>query len=108
MEYVKLDSPERNYGKKNLLYSQMEILSITSSYQKFKDLRRKELGLKTLLRRTLNELNEQIKIIDAALPKAKQQKTEEEKFKMIEKAKKPRDIESEILEIKRQLERLQA
>ncbi len=108
IEYVKLEPSEQVYGKKHLLSSQIELLSIIKRYQKFKDLRKKELSLKALLRRTITELNEEIKIIDASLPKIKEQKTEEESFKMLNTAKKRKDIETEILEIKRQLEKLQA
>ena len=107
-EYVKLEPSEHFYGKKHLLYSEMEILTIIKRYQKYKELRKKELSLKGMLRRAITELEEHVKILDSALPKIKLQHTEEEKFKVVESAKKRNDLETEILEIQQQISRLQS
>lgn len=107
MEYVKLSESEQRYGKRELLQSQIEILSIMKRYQKFKELRKQELALKGILRRKISEFAEEIKIIDKVLPKAHVERTEEEKEKVVVNAKKRRDLEAEINDIKRKIERLQ-
>lgn len=106
MEYVKIISSEQIYSKKELLMAQMEMLSIMKRYQKYKELRKQELALKSMLKRKIAEINEEITIIDRTLPRMKE-KTEEEKTKSIVAVKKRSDLESEIEEIKRKIQRLQ-
>lgn len=105
MEYVKILDSEKTYAKKTLLMSQMETLSIMKRYQKYKELRRQELALKSILKRKIGEINEEIKIIDRTLPRMKEKTEEEEKITITPK--KRRDLEAEIEEIKRKIERLQ-
>jgi len=42
MEYIKLDPSEQAYGKKNLLYCEMELLTILKRFKKYKQLRKEE------------------------------------------------------------------
>mgnify|MGYP001560222481 CR=1 FL=1 len=104
MEYVKLIPEEQDYSRKNLLTAEMEVLNIMKRYQNLKDLRKKELMFKTALRRKVLELNEQIKIIDAALPKTKVRHGEEDRIKMVANSKRRSDLETEIDSIRRKLE----
>lgn len=106
MEYVKFDASEKTYLKKNLLYGQMEMLSVAKRYESYKELRKRELGLKSMLKRAVAEMHEQLKILDSAMPRMRVHNTEEDKLKIVVGAKKRNDLESEIMEIKRQLERL--
>jgi len=108
MEYVKINVSEQVYAKKELLYSQMEMLTIMKRYQKFKELRKQELALKSILKRKIMEMNEEIKIADRVLPKAKTERTDEEKERVMLAVKGRRTFESEIDEIKRKIERLQS
>lgn len=107
MEYVKLIASEQGYAKRELLLSQMEILSIMKRYQKYKELRKQELALKSILRRKINEINEEVRLLDKTLPRATKEKREEETLSIVGKVVKRRDLESEIEEIKRKIQRLQ-
>ena len=107
MEYVKINPEEQKSAQRTLLQSQIEILTIAKRYQKFKELRKRELTLKAALRRKVTELHEEIKIIDMALPNLKTRSPETEKAKAVSGMKERSDLESEIGEIKRKLERLQ-
>jgi len=107
IEYIKLEPSEQFYGKKHLLYSEMETLTVLKRYQKYKNLRKVELALKTMLKRSVMELQEEMKILDNALPRIKIERTEEDKMKMIAKATKRSDLEAQISEIKNQIARLQ-
>lgn len=106
MEYIKILETEISYAKKELLYSEMETLSILKRYQKYKELRRQELALKNLLRKKITEIQEEIKIVDRSMPHMPVERSNEDKEKMVLTAKKKRDIESEIDEIKRKIDRL--
>lgn len=107
MEYVKLISSEQVYAKKELLMSQMEILSIMKRYQKYKDLRKQELALKSMLRRKVLEINEELRLLDRLLPRTRIEKIEVDTAKLATRSVKRRDLEAEIEEIKRKIERLQ-
>lgn len=107
MEYVKLIASEQVYAKKELLMSQMEMLSIMKRYQKYKELRKQELALKSILRRKILEINEEMRLIDRLLPKTKTERIEEDTAKLATRSVKRRDLEAEIEEIKRKIERLQ-
>ena len=107
MEYVQISPEEQKFAQKTLLESQIEILTIAKRYQKYKQLRKQELTLKGALRRKVTELNEEIKILDRALPNLKHHSPETDKAQAISSVKNRSDLESEISEIKRKLERLQ-
>lgn len=107
MEYIRLDVSEQLAGKRDMLYSQMEILSIMKRYQKYKLLRKEELALKSLFRKKVTELEEELKLLDKLIPRQHMPKIEPEtaKLKLAEKTK--FDLEAEIESIKRKLEQLQ-
>jgi len=106
MEYVKLDPSEQTYSKKNLLYSEMEILRITKRYEEFVKLRKLELNLKSSLRKKIKEVKEDIEILNSFLPTVKKKNYELANAK--KNYPKPRkDLESEIAEIQQKLAELQ-
>lgn len=107
MEYVKILPSEQTYAKKDLLHSQMEILNVMKRYQRFKELRKQELALKGILKRKIAEVTEEVHVLDKALPRAPVERPEEEKTRFMVPVKKKRDLEAEIEEIKRKIERLQ-
>jgi hypothetical protein len=107
MEYVHITPEEQKYAQKNLLQSQIEVLTIMKRYQAYKQLRKKELILKSALKRKVTELNEELKILDRALPSVHTAAQTKEKVNAQIPIKKRSDLESEIIDIKRKLERLQ-
>ena len=108
MEYVGITPSEQLAGKKNLLRSQMEILSIVRRYQKYKQYRKEELALKSIFRKKILEVNEEFKIIERLMPRTHVEQRIEQANKNLEiSAKKKYDLEAEIEEIRRKLESLQ-
>jgi hypothetical protein len=107
MEYFKLEAQERITGKENLLYSQMEILSILKKYQEYKKLRTQELSLKTALKRYIKLLNEEVEILDKALPHVKFERIREEPKVRASTENKNRSLEIQIDDLKRKIQNLQ-
>ena len=104
VEYIGLEPSEQIYAKKNLLYCEMELLNTLKQYQNYKKLRKDVLSLKSLLRRTIIELQDEVKKFDNLLPEIKRDKFKP--FKISTQQKKRRDLEEEINEIKRQITEL--
>jgi len=104
-EYMKLNHAEDVFGEKNLLQSELEILSILKRYQTYKKLRKEELKLKALLKKTINDTREEISKVDKLLPKTKDDKFSSVDLSHAQKARK--DLEGEIEEIKRRIMALQ-
>ena len=61
-EYIKLTYPEAVYGKKNLLHSQLGLLTSVKRVEEFKKLRSQELKLKIELKRKLEEAKESLNL----------------------------------------------
>jgi len=114
-EYVEVMVAEREYGSKNLLQSQMDIISMIKREHIFKELRKKETNLKLELKRKIDEALNEIDILEKTLPKAKlEEKKEEAKIKkemqkapLISKAQKRSVLDEELARIKRKLAKLQ-
>jgi len=103
---VGLNAHERIYGKKNLLYCQMSLLTATQKYQKYRKLRKEELTLKRLLKKTLLELTEATKKLDSNLPHFKEKIYRPENLNASKKAKKRNTLQDEINDIKRRIAEL--
>ncbi len=104
VEYIGLDSSKQTYGKKNILYCQMEILTILQKIKSYKKLRKGEFALKRILRKKVEEVQETLKNLEKILPETKQ-----DKFKAVrinKTQKKRKDLEFEIEEIKRKISEL--
>ena len=104
VEHIGLSRSQFIYGKKNLLYSQMELLTIVKRYQEYKKFRKQELALKKLLGEKANEVHAEIENFSLTLPKTKQ-----EVFKPVEirkSQKKRKDLEFEIEEIRSKIAQL--
>jgi len=115
-EYVEVMAAEREYGSKNLLQSQIDIISMMKREHVFKELRRKETHLKLELKRKIDEALNEIDVLEKALPKAKEPaekkgeakiKREMQKAPLISKAKKRTVLDEELEKIKRKLAQLQ-
>jgi len=119
-EFVKLTGIEIEYGDRNLLHSQLELLSMVKRYKTFHDLRKREFSLKIKIKNLLKEAKTELAELEKVLPKIK---LEEEKVievtlprnppKMTESIKKSDNkereskLDTEIEEIKRKLSSLQ-
>jgi len=105
MEYVGIDSSKQVYGKKNLLYCQMGMLTILKKLRAYKKLRKQEFALKKILKRKIKELQETLKHLETILPETKHEKFKGVKFSTAPKKRK--DLEAEIEKIKNKIAELQ-
>jgi len=106
VEYIGLSHEQKIYGKKNLLYSQMELLSALNHYQNYKKYRKYELSLKKSLKEKIYQTQEAISRLDSLLPKTKHERFGPPKITTTIQ-KKRSDMQSEIDEIKRKIAELQ-
>ena len=83
MEFVRLSHPERIYGEKKLLESQISLLTISKIMKEFDANRKEEIMLKISLKKTLSELKEALTDLEHLLPKSTfyEEKLKEEKAK---------------------------
>lgn len=79
-EYVRISHPERIYGQKNFLQSQLEFLNLIKNFRTYKNLRKEEFVLKVALKASIGEALDLIGKLDGKLPKTE--------FKMPRKIKK--------------------
>ncbi len=107
MKYVKLNHSEKIFGEKDLLNSQVDILNLVKKIQNYRHLRNQELAAKILLRKKIAEILDELKILDKTLPKPKELGNKEGKMKRRTGKERRQDLESEIEEIRRKIERLQ-
>ena len=70
-EFVGLESQQVIYGKKQLLYVEMELLTALQKYERYKKLRKEELAVKNLLKKVILELRKEMEIIIQYLPQIK-------------------------------------
>jgi len=105
--HVRFDFDEAVNSKKELLSSEIDLLNILKKIKDYKDLRKKELIKKSLLRTKLRQLAKEIVKFRNSLPKTKEIELEKKQARKIslEKGKKGR-IESELKEIKERLGKL--
>jgi len=119
-EYVKIDTPEINYGEKNLLQSQLGIINITKKFKEYERLRKEELLLKIHLKSKIEELKNSLSFFDRLIPKLPKEKEEikekanqetpafpEQEKEQKEETRKRLLIDKELEEIKARLSRLQ-
>jgi len=70
MEFVRLSRPEKLYGEKKLLESQISLLTISKIMKEFDTYRKDEIALKISLKKSLNELKEALADLEHSLPKS--------------------------------------
>ncbi|MCX8159087.1 MAG: hypothetical protein N3D20_02245 [Candidatus Pacearchaeota archaeon] len=82
-EYVRLSHPEKIYGEKKLLESQISLLTLSKIMKEFNTHRKDELALKISLKKNLNEFKESLVELEHSLPKSTlyEEKLKEEKRK---------------------------
>lgn len=104
MEYIGLTTSKKNYGEKNLLYCQINSLTILKKIDIYKKLRKEEFALKRILKRNIKEASSILSNLENILPEVKQEKFKP--LKIYKTSKKRRDLESEIEDIKRKIAEL--
>ncbi len=103
--YVKLDYNEALSAKKELLSSEINLLNIARKMENFRQLRKKELLLKTRLKFLLNNLKSKINLFQSTFPQ-EQGKVNIRK-PAAKESKKSRHIQDELEDIRNKLARLQ-
>ena len=104
VEYVKLENSERIYGQKNLLYCEMEILSVIKRYKAYEKLRKENSKVRDNLKKKVKELQDNLLSLDKTLPRLSSDRGGRIARRL---PKKRSDLEIEIDEIKAKLASLQ-
>jgi hypothetical protein len=102
VEYISLNQVAQKYGQKNLLISEVEILTLLKAHQNYKKLRKKELTLKTKLKSLILQIKKELTHLHHSIPKVKYKKiiSKTSKLKSYKTSKKRLSLEKEIIEIK--------
>ncbi len=100
-QFVGLESTQIIGGKKNLLQSEMEILTALQKCERYKKLRKEEIASKSLLKKVIIEINKEIEILAQYLPQIKISEFNRELTKNTNS--KRNILEDEILEIRRKI-----
>lgn len=103
--HIKLDYENALNGKKQILMSEANLLRVLEKISFYKISRKRELELKNKLRIALINLIAKIDLIDSYLPSESIPKIKKKSKKQKEN-KNSRNIQEELVEIKRKLERL--
>ena len=74
VEYIKFSNQDKNFGERDFLQSQLELLNIIKRLNKYKDLRKHELLLKVALKSKLDKIIHSLSVLDKILPRIKFQK----------------------------------
>ncbi len=105
-EYVSINPAQQVYGKKNLLYCEMELLNSIKRYESYQKLKKDEHTLKKALKKKIAELHEDVRKMLELIPKVKQPEYPSEK-KSNTSNKRKLDLEEKIQEIKRRIAELE-
>jgi len=68
-EYINLTKSEKEYGEKQLLHTQLEILNILKHTQNYQEYRSEEFILKIKLKEKIEEALKSIELLEKLLPK---------------------------------------
>ena len=106
-EYVRLASPEKVYGQRHLLQSQLELLDLIQRFRNYKKLRNEELVLKVTLKSKIGETLNLITKLERLLPKAHYKTPTPAEVKRKErKIEKKLSLQEEIEQVRAKLARL--
>lgn len=106
MEYIGFDETERMFAKKNMLHSQINILEIVKKMREYQKIREEKLAVKMLIKKKASEAIEELKGLYKQLPSVNE-KVKEELEEIKHEHRNREDLELEIEQIKRQIEKLQ-
>lgn len=113
--HLKFDYYEALEAKKDILYSEKELISLERTIKSYRVLRAGEMKFRVKLQKKVSEFLTSIKKLQKSLPKVENpeilERTSSEKFEKVRKLKEPKfskeeggsDIESQLREIQRKL-----
>jgi uncharacterized protein YwgA len=105
-EFVRLSPPETEFGHRNVLNGQLDLLKLIKSFHRFRVLRDEELVLKVTLKNYIDATNKEINRLGRLLPKAAYKEASEEKGKKEKKKKEKLSLEEEIAKVRAKLSKL--
>ncbi|MBS3083681.1 hypothetical protein J4423_02650 [Candidatus Pacearchaeota archaeon] len=70
-QFVGIEPLQVNYGEKQLLYCEMEILTSLQKHERYKRYRKEELAIKNLLKKVVFELKKEMEILIEYIPQVK-------------------------------------
>jgi len=105
-EYVHISPQEKNFGHKNLLGAQLQLLKLTQSFHKFRVLREEELILKITLKNYIEETYREIQRLERLLPRADYKEEKEEDGEDKEERARKLSLEEEIAKVRAKLSKL--
>ena len=112
-EHVRIEPTERIFAEKNLLHSQLDIISLIRRYESYKSLRAEELLLKIALKAKIAEAKESLDTFDkllpkpAIVPKMPKAHSEQEHAEQHVAHKRKQTLQEEVEEIRKKLAALQ-
>tara|TARA_Y100000310_G_C20629414_1_gene787777 strand:- start:3 stop:329 length:327 start_codon:yes stop_codon:yes gene_type:complete len=104
LKYVSFLNSQLNLGKKNLLYSEMEILTTLKKLKVFTKLRKQEFAAKNLLKKTISQLRKELQNLENFLPL---QELGKESIDLSSSPKNRDSLEAEIDNLKNKISELQ-
>ena len=69
MEYIALNPYAQHQSKENILYSEMETLTLLKRFQNYKKIRKTDLQLRDLLRKAVNSIKKDLDELEKTIPK---------------------------------------
>lgn len=107
-KHIRMDQEEVISAKREILHSQINTLHLIKKLRNYKILRKKELNLRTKLKQEMGFLKSKINLIISTMPKEASERPVRElkKSPVKNKEKINNDIQNELEEIKKKLERL--
>jgi len=105
-QFVGLENPKVVYGKKQLLYCEMEILTSLQKYDHYKKYRKEELAMKNLLKKIILEMRKEMDIVIQYMPQIKVGSSSAEAIKTVPS--KRDTLEDEIQSIRKKIAILSA
>ncbi|MEK6792588.1 MAG: hypothetical protein AABX96_04975 [Nanoarchaeota archaeon] len=105
-QFVGIGNQQIIYGKKQLLYCEMEILTSLQKYDRYKKYRKEEFSIKNLLKKVIFEMRKEMDIIIQYLPQIKVSPNNAESIKILPEKKD--SLEEEIQNIRRKIAILSA
>lgn len=107
-EYIHFTGEESAYTQKQVLESELNILTSIKQLQTYKKLRNEEFKIKIALKTKLDEINTELQVLDKTLPLTELKiKNENIPIRIHQEKDEPSSIEDELEVIRQKLARLQ-
>jgi len=105
-EFVRLTPPESIYAEKNLLYSELEVLTSSKHLINYRSLKKEENQLKIILKQEIKTALDILKSVDKSLPKMKIPESELPSKIISSSPQEEKDVDSD--ELESELQRIKA